>query len=351
MAEKISAPRIAWIDFAKGLVMLTVIFGHAIVYNHEKFFTAALIVVYEFHMPFFFITAGYLLNLSKWGGSKNFMPFTTKLFKRLLVPYYIAEILWYPIWFFAGHVMGHAAYIRNENLSPVDALLGIFVGNGNLLALVPLWFLPALFFSELIFLKLYNSFFRIGTEIFALIIVTVSYVGFLTGRIVSLPLSLDVALTVQVFLLAGILIRKYNIVERLTLRRCLILLNIFLWIFFMNGKISMHVREYGDWFLLNVGGIAGTLLIMKFSVAMTKIGGKFFELMRYCGQQSLFVMSAHLVIAFAIYDFVANFSGLEVSIVRSLPEVIFAITLAGFLIPLWIAVRFGKFPLMKYFCP
>ena len=330
--------------------MLTVIFGHAAVYNHETFFDVALIVVYEFHMPFFFVMAGFLLNLDKWGGAENFKAFTAKLFKRLIVPYYIAEILWYPIWFFAGHVMGHEAYIRNVALSPEIALLGIFVGNGNLLALVPLWFLPALFFGELIFLKLYNRFAVAGAEIFALIIVALSYLGYITGRIVSLPMSLDVTLTAQIFLLAGVLIRKYNVVERLTLRHCLILLNVFVWVFFLNGKISLAHRIYGDWFLLCAGGVSGTLLAIKFSVKMTTLGGKFCELMKYCGRQSLFVMTAHLIIAFAVYDFVANITGLTVEVVRPLPEVIFTITLLGFLIPLFIAKKFGKLPVLKYFC-
>ena len=62
MAEKIS-PRIAWVDFAKGLVMILVVLGHATVYDIDlnKF-------IYVFHMPFFFIMAGFLLNLNKWGG-------------------------------------------------------------------------------------------------------------------------------------------------------------------------------------------------------------------------------------------------------------------------------------------
>ena len=344
------AERIAWIDFAKGLVMLTVIFGHAAVYNHETFFIASLIAVYEFHMPFFFIIAGYLLNLDKWSGARNYQGFVSKLFKRLFLPYYLAELLWYPIWFFAGHVMGHEAYIRNPSLSPINALLGIFIGNGNLLALVPLWFLPALFFAELIYLKVYNRFSKVNPEIFLLIIVTFTHLGYLIGKIFFLPMSLDVALTVQGFLLAGVLIRKHNLIERLTLRHCLILLNVFLWIFFLNGKISMFVRDYGELFFLYAGGLSGSLLVMKLSMMMIKIRGKFITLINYCGRQSLFVMTAHLVIAFVVYDLVANVTGLAVEVVRSLPVVIFTITLFGLLIPLFIAEKFGKLPVLKYFC-
>lgn len=345
------ARRIDWIDFAKGVVMLTVIFGHAGVYSHEKIFVAALIIVYEFHMPFFFVMAGFLLNLDKWSGEENFKKFSAKLFKRLLLPYYIAEILWYPIWFFAGHVMGHTAYIRNDSLSPVDALLGIFVGNGNLLALVPLWFLPALFFSELIFIQLHNRFAKFGGEVFALIIVAVSYSGYLIGKIFFLPLSLDVALTVQGFLFVGVLIRKHGVIDGLTARRCLILLNVLLWVFLFNGKISMFIRDYGDLFLLYVGGIAGTLLVMKISRILVCCEGKFCDLMKYCGRQSLFVMTAHLIIAFTIYDLVAQITGLSVVTVRTLPAVIFAVTLFGLLIPLWFVKHFGKLSVVKYFCP
>lgn len=328
--------------------MLTVIFGHAAVYNGENFFVMSLIAVYEFHMPFFFVTAGFLLNLNKWGGAENYKKFSAKLFKRLLVPYYLAELLWYPIWFIAGHVMGHTAYIRNMALSPVDALLGIFIGNGNLLALVPLWFLPALFFAELIYLKLHNKFAANNSEIFPLIIVAVSYSGYLIGKFFSLPMGLDVALTVQIFLFMGVLIRKYNVIEKLTFRHTLILFNICLWVFFLNGKISMNVRYYGDLFLLCAGGISGTLLVMKFSTLMK--GGKIFSLISACGRQSLFVMTAHLLIAFAVYDLVANVTGFSVETVRSLPTVILTITLLGFLIPLFIAERFGKLPVFKYFC-
>ena len=84
--------RIAWIDFAKGLVIILMVLGHVV-----NLGTALLKFIFVFHMPFFFIMAGYLLNLDKWGGAENFKPFANKLFKRLLVPYYLANILFFPI--------------------------------------------------------------------------------------------------------------------------------------------------------------------------------------------------------------------------------------------------------------
>ena len=82
-----------------------------------------------------------------------------------------------------------------------------------MLALVPLRFLPALFFAEIIFIKLHNRFAKAGDDIFALIIVAISYSGYLIGKFFFLPLSPDVSLTAQGFLFIGVLIKKYNVVE------------------------------------------------------------------------------------------------------------------------------------------
>lgn len=51
--------------------------------------------------------AGFLLNLDKWGVVRNYQAFAKKLFKRLLVPYYLAELLWYPFHVFKEEYFGH----------------------------------------------------------------------------------------------------------------------------------------------------------------------------------------------------------------------------------------------------
>ena len=147
------AERIAWVDFAKGVVIILVVLGHVI----EEVSVVDSIQI--FHMPFFFVMAGFLLNLDKWGGAENYKAFTMKLVKRLLLPYYLAEILWYPIWFVVCHEAWQLHYLWNwPAFNPFKALIMIFVGNGNGqgLLLGQLWFLTALFFTEIIFIKLYN---------------------------------------------------------------------------------------------------------------------------------------------------------------------------------------------------
>ena len=43
--------------------MILVVLGHTTVYDSDsnKF-------IYAFHMPFFFVMSGFLLNVGKWGG-------------------------------------------------------------------------------------------------------------------------------------------------------------------------------------------------------------------------------------------------------------------------------------------
>ena len=66
--KKVSpAPRIEWIDFAKGFVMIAIVWGHVVLHEADanKFFAA-------FRMPFFFMMAGFLLNLNRWGSAEKF---------------------------------------------------------------------------------------------------------------------------------------------------------------------------------------------------------------------------------------------------------------------------------------
>ena len=266
------AERIGWVDFAKGVAIILMVLGHAVVTSPLKKF------IFVFHMPFFFVTAGFLLNLNKWGGAENFNAFAAKLFKRLLVPYYLAELLWYPIWFVVCHEAGYLKYWAWTELDSLAAFTAIFVGNGDAtgLILLQLWFLPALLCAELVFIKLYNWLSKFGTKIFAAAVVTCSLFGFCVGRVSVLPFGFDIALTAQIFLLAGVLIRKYNFVERIGLKTCAVSAAVVVLAFCLNISVDMNFRQYGEPFLFYAGGLAGTLLLMKLSALMT--GGKIFLL-------------------------------------------------------------------------
>lgn len=346
MPEKISS-RIAWIDFAKGVTIIIVVLGHVIIGRMDlnKF-------IFVFHMPFFFIMAGYLLNLDKWSGADNYKKFEAKLYNRLLRPYFLAELLWYPIWFVVCHEAGFLKYLWGWcATNPFEAFIMIFIGNGNGkgLILTQLWFLPALFFTEIIFIKLYNRLNAIGAEILTLTVVVASSLGIYFANFFVMPWGVDIALAAQIFILAGVLIRKHNIIERINLQVAFVLSLIIIVAFCFNVRIDMNYRCYGNVLLFYAGGIAGTLLIMKLSALMTE--GKVFELISACGRQSMMILVMHLIFANVFYEIIAATTNFPPKVFFYDPIIISGATLVGVLIPLFIAERFGKFPVLKYFCP
>lgn len=228
----------------------------------------------------------------------------------------------------------------------------IFIGNGNDTGLLlgQLWFLFALFFTQAIFLELYNRLHDLDAEIFTLAVVAVSSLGFCFAKYFVMLWDVDIALAAQFFILAGVLIRKHNFIERINLKDALVLMMIMIAVFCLNERIDMSNRVYGNALLFYAGGIAGTLLVMKLSALMTA-GGKVFALISACGRQSMMILILHPIIANVFYEMVDATSNIPPEEFFSTPAIIFGATLAGVLIPLLIAERFGKLPGLKYFCP
>ena len=191
-------------------------------------------------------------------------------------------------------------------LDSLVAFTAIFIGNGNNFGLIlgQLWFLPALLCAELIFIELFNRLGKFGAKIFSAAVVTCSLFGICVGRVSVLPFGFDIALTAQIFLLAGVLIRKYNVVERMGLKTGVVLMMILLFAFQFNAHVDMNFRQYGEPFLFYAGGLAGTLLVMKLSALMT--GGKIFSLISDCGRQTMMILVLHPIIANIFYEVLAH---------------------------------------------
>ena len=265
----------------------------------------------------------------------------------MLVPYYLANLLWYPFLVVKEHYFGHLLKIIFYS-SHVDSFLGIFIGKPTMLPLGPLWFLPCLLFAEIIFIKLYNRFAKISTEIFVLAIVLAAYAGFILNRFGYLPLGLNVALVAQIFLLAGVLIRRYNFVERMDLKIYGLLALLLMFAFQFNRRVEMSWAIFGEPLLFYMGGLAGALIVMKISTLMT--GGKIFSLISDCGRQSMMILTLHPLIIELLYNILVRNKFCTLYEIYTESPLIFCMAGFGVLIPLFIAKRFGKLPVLKNFC-
>lgn len=125
--------RIEWIDIAKGLLIILVIFGHL---NAVKWFPkldGIIKWIYSFHMMAFFILSGMVFN-----PRTNFIAFLSSKLKTLLIPYGVFSIF--------GLLGVYKQFLINKNF-------GEFVGNifTTYVYGEGMWFLCALFSIEIVF--------------------------------------------------------------------------------------------------------------------------------------------------------------------------------------------------------
>ena len=130
--------KLEWVDALKGLGIIAVVFGHMQPLTH----TAATWLIYQFHMPLFFILAGMFQR--PIGPEQSFLAFVGLRARKRLVPYLgycaLTAVLWYGLFSHLGRGTGF-------HYSPAAMLRSIMAGNP--LSNVVLWFYPCLFFAEI----------------------------------------------------------------------------------------------------------------------------------------------------------------------------------------------------------
>lgn len=229
--------RIAWIDSWKGLLIFLVVLGHVvggIRFNVDERKFALLWCVYTFiylfHMPAFFMAAGYLWRTH---GNDTVPGLLLRKARRLLVPYCVWGVISVAIFVltksFAGAITGGAYYgaLRARMdfplWRPFVSLLhaGGWPGGEGFRCNSVLWFLPCMF----VVLLLYDSIRRllrgfIGDDGYrvAILDVIMLVASFAFSEIVrfydlrSLPWTLHVVPYMMMFFLAGRLLKSFDFV-------------------------------------------------------------------------------------------------------------------------------------------
>lgn len=182
MAE--SKMRLTWVDVARGYGILAIMASHIITgYPLSKW-------LFTFHVPLFFYLSGYLFR-----EGKPFASFCKGKWKKLMIPYFAL----------AGCVVIPETLIEYGTVN--------FWGNvGRMLLEVlvqrrlwSLWFLPALFLTELTGYWLIRWFPRKGVLALAGLLLAALGIGYASVGGPILPWNLDAVLPMLPFFLAGYL--------------------------------------------------------------------------------------------------------------------------------------------------
>lgn len=131
--------RINWIDLYKGILILLVLIGHI---SQNKYVNT---FIYSFHMPAFFFISGYLY--------KTKQRFVKQKFKSIMIPYFFFAIITYLYWVYIERKL------RNQTQNIFETGINILFmrgGNAEYIYNIALWFLPCLFFTEIIYYSIRN---------------------------------------------------------------------------------------------------------------------------------------------------------------------------------------------------
>lgn len=130
--------RTGWIDICKALAIYCMVLGHTGTSENIN------IMIHAFHMPIFFLLSGYCFNEKK---NSDMWMLVKNRFKTLIIPYFVFGVGLFLLWDAALYVMQRHSEMRSIS----NLLTSILWNNANASAFgVIQWFLPCLFFAEII---------------------------------------------------------------------------------------------------------------------------------------------------------------------------------------------------------
>lgn len=274
--------RVKYLDIAKGIGMICIIFGHLGIDRVNSF-------VFTFHVPIFFLISGYFLK-----DNTSIQEFVSKKVKQLILPYSvtcIGIIFGVTIWdILKNHTFANVVY----NLKTYT--IASIYGSGTIEYTEPfyikqigaLWFLLALFFAMIIARVLMQ--YRFGV----LGVLIIAYIGYKTSSIFWLPFSIQSGMTASLFVYLGMLAKKYKIMER----RCPpILLTaataVWLWCILFYGRFYIVTNYCENGIMDILGALAGSYIIILLSKVIERRTEWTAGILEFFGENSLMVLCCH----------------------------------------------------------
>jgi fucose 4-O-acetylase-like acetyltransferase len=307
-----TAPRIEWLDFVKGVAIICIVAGHSGNYGSLKNY-----VVFSFHVPIFFIISGFIFGNSN-SIKLSFGEISYKRFRSLIAPYFTTGLIFFLLitvlylfnWAWAFYTIHYNKL--NVNITDViNILVPLVIGKQILLnfcygtgkevsqlksvigVVSALWFLPSMFCANIIFYFFLKLFEKYSIAIQSIIIIILTVIGYMIGKYIFLPWSIDVSLVAQIFIFSGYLMQKYKIFEKKApIWVYIAAASIWLLDLYM-GAISLNDREYHNLAVSTIGAIAASYLLMKLSCFQSSNPSFYYRSISYIGRQSIVILCFH----------------------------------------------------------
>lgn len=321
-----------FIDIIKGILMILVIIGHFSFFEYEA---RTLTLIYSFHMPAFFIIAGFLSHITEKNTIKEIIQ---KRFKSTIIPYYIFS--------FISFIIMDVNALGNYNMSLKHMFNGI--GHPDFSINLPLWFLTLYFCATTIYEILDLSSIRITKtlstkhnyltthktkEIILLTFVSLlAFVSFIYCRILKgqrLIYNFETSLLMLVFIYIGRMfkylyttykdrINSYFFTDKnktiiyyiSNILLFIIILTIWYFLSMKNLRLDLHARNIRNLHLTYINGTLGTILLI-YTTNIISFMPIIKKVLSFFGRISLYILAFHipgnLITYFVLYDYMPKF--------------------------------------------
>lgn len=271
--------RLTYLDVAKGIGILLVVIGHVYAFNRQIVDRFFVIWLYSFHMPLFFIISGMLIA---YKDEKDIWKFVKKRIKGILIPYVFFSI--FSIIVFAiVNDFNREVFVQNIKAT----ICGVGIDT--------LWFLPALFFGEVIFFVLKNLLKN------KYVICIISAIIYTLGNFMMKDYGLICLFLGRICIAVGfIMIGNYtmNLIRKRNMPWYGLIVIAILSVILskINGLVDLNNLVFNNHILYLINSLIGTYLILEISKLIDS------DEITYWGRNTLIVMATHLNIIYIIFN-------------------------------------------------
>ena len=296
------------VDIVKGLAIILVMIGHSGMFLFIKDKALLNSIIYSFHMPLFFIVAGFFMK-EKVSLKKAII--------RLLVPFFIASVFWI---FIASFLVQLPTYFRSQELYPYSYdfilqsekfLKAIFFATRIDIVGTGLWFLIALFVGRLLWF-IFQDLLKIKVTVWYILIVlainSLLY-NYLTLAETHFYWMSPQSILAYLFMLFGNYYYKNNFVEKTTHFDVFVLAVITFFVIKWNGRIDMSSFNFNNYTAFIFIAISAFIIIYKCSFLIERKSSLFRTFLIWAGKRSLNIFLVHpFLLAIVPYILIANFN-------------------------------------------
>ncbi len=280
------------VDIAKGILIVSMLVGHYAIDHTTRS------IIYSCHMIAFVLFSGYFYK------RERLLKYTVmQMVKGFILPY---------IAFVVGVILlNKSSWWEDNRLLDIigQYVCGMSFSKSmmqNVPSVGPIWFVLMLFITRL----LYAAICRVieNKRIQTGLVVCISLLGVKMGNLGWwLPWSADVAFYVMIFYHIGVMCKEYDILRKIRENHMCYFLLSSVWAYMIYaGGMEIATRRYGDYGVVVIGAVCGTLFIYQLSVYVAQKLPIIARVLSQLGKDSIMIIIIHTLLGGEIREFVAG---------------------------------------------